>query len=450
MALKARILPKFPARVLATNGLSITKTNGVWTFGRDTGALTSLLSVAPADLDNIFLVTYNSVGSPTYARIPLDVLLTAISGGLDATLVAIAGTAPTADQAIYFTGADTAATYSLTAVARSLLDDTTAGAMLTTLGVSAFAQTILDDPNAGAVRTTIGAVASGPNTDITSIYLDNTGLKLKDTNASHGLIVAPGSDLTADRTLTVTTGDSNRTLTISGNPTINQDTSTTGSPSFVSMQTSAASQSLSFNMLDTGGDHTLNLSVNENLSASRSLQVTVSNANRTLAITGNATINQDTSTTGSPTFNAVTLTTDLTVANGGTGVSNGAAVCLGYLKGINLNATGDNSITLTLPTGITSYRVQLVRIHNVGTTASLTTAQAGVFTGAGGTGTTIVTATALSSLTQNTINTAGAALDLTVVPTNAFFNHTTMFFRVTVAQGAAATADVYIYGFAFP
>lgn len=68
---------------------------------------------------------------------------------------------------------------------------------------------------AGDARTALSAAASGANTDITSVYLNNTGLKLKDTNASHGLIIAPGSNLTADRTLTVTTGDAARTLDIS-------------------------------------------------------------------------------------------------------------------------------------------------------------------------------------------------------------------------------------------
>jgi hypothetical protein len=50
--------------------------------------------------------------------------------------------------------------------------------------------------------------------------IPNIGLKILDTNASHYLSIVPGSDLTADRTLTVTTGDSSRTLTMSGDATI--------------------------------------------------------------------------------------------------------------------------------------------------------------------------------------------------------------------------------------
>lgn len=75
----------------------------------------------------------------------------------------------------------------------------------------------------------------------TSLTLANTGLHLLDTNASHDLIIAPGSDLTADHTLTVTTGDADRTLTISGNATVSQDYSTTGNPQFATIELGAAS-----------------------------------------------------------------------------------------------------------------------------------------------------------------------------------------------------------------
>lgn len=64
------------------------------------------------------------------------------------------------------------------------------------------------------------------------VPFDNTGLHILDTDASHDLIIAPGSDLTADRTLTITTGDAARTLTMTGNITGNQDVSTTASPTF--------------------------------------------------------------------------------------------------------------------------------------------------------------------------------------------------------------------------
>ena len=55
---------------------------------------------------------------------------------------------------------------------------------------------------------------------ITLVTLGNTGLHLFDTDASHDLIVSPGSNLTADRTLTITTGDADRTLTINASTTL--------------------------------------------------------------------------------------------------------------------------------------------------------------------------------------------------------------------------------------
>lgn len=54
------------------------------------------------------------------------------------------------------------------------------------------------------------------DTMIGSLVVPNaSGLKIKDTDASHTLGVVGGSNLTADRTLTLTTGDANRTLDIS-------------------------------------------------------------------------------------------------------------------------------------------------------------------------------------------------------------------------------------------
>jgi hypothetical protein len=47
---------------------------------------------------------------------------------------------------------------------------------------------------------------------------------LFDTDASHELIVVPGSNLTANRTLTVATGDADRTLTLNNSVALNTST----------------------------------------------------------------------------------------------------------------------------------------------------------------------------------------------------------------------------------
>lgn len=49
----------------------------------------------------------------------------------------------------------------------------------------------------------------------TGLTFPNTGLHVLDTDSSHDLILKTGSNLTADRTLTIITGDANRTLDIS-------------------------------------------------------------------------------------------------------------------------------------------------------------------------------------------------------------------------------------------
>jgi hypothetical protein len=51
--------------------------------------------------------------------------------------------------------------------------------------------------------------------DWTGIHtFDSDAVQIDDTNASHQLIITPGSDLAADRVLTITTGDAARTLTL--------------------------------------------------------------------------------------------------------------------------------------------------------------------------------------------------------------------------------------------
>lgn len=48
-------------------------------------------------------------------------------------------------------------------------------------------------------------------------FLNSSGIKILDTNASHSLGLVVGSDLTADRTLTIAPGDASRSITLGGN-----------------------------------------------------------------------------------------------------------------------------------------------------------------------------------------------------------------------------------------
>jgi hypothetical protein len=111
-------------------------------------------------------------------------------------------------------------------------------------------------------RTSLG-VGTGDSPAFTGVTLNNTGLHLLDTNASHDLIIAPGSDLTGDRTLTLTTGDAARTVTINGNPTLNdwfdQSVKQAASPTFGGMTltgdiTATTAGGLDINLGASSGD----------------------------------------------------------------------------------------------------------------------------------------------------------------------------------------------------
>jgi len=69
------------------------------------------------------------------------------------------------------------------------------------------------------------AAGDGQNLLPTTITLPNVGgLHILDTDSSHDLVIQPGSNLTVDRILTLTTGDAARTLTLGGDTTLNGGT----------------------------------------------------------------------------------------------------------------------------------------------------------------------------------------------------------------------------------
>jgi len=78
--------------------------------------------------------------------------------------------------------------------------------------------TITATANETTVANGAASITIGIANDVvipTSITIPNTGLHILDSNASHVLIIKPGSDLSADRQLTITTGDAARTITLS-------------------------------------------------------------------------------------------------------------------------------------------------------------------------------------------------------------------------------------------
>ena len=119
--------------------------------------------------------------------------------------------------------------------------------------------------------------------------------------------------------------------------------------------------------------------------------------------------------------------------------SNQAIRLLASATGVNVNATGDQAVLQIINS--TNYSVSNVVFTNAST--SLTTAAAGVFTAPSAGGTAIVANAALSALTGSTV------VSQRTVAATATQSGQNLYVNVGTAQGAAATMDVYVYGYDF-
>ncbi len=116
--------------------------------------------------------------------------------------------------------------------------------------------------------------------------------------------------------------------------------------------------------------------------------------------------------------------------------TNQAIRLLASYQGVNVNQTGDTVLPL-LDTA--NYSVSNVIFTNA--SISLTTALAGVFTAPSAGGTAIVANAALSALTGSTV------VSQRTVASTAVQTGQNLYVNVGTAQGAAATMDVYVYGY---
>ncbi len=113
---------------------------------------------------------------------------------------------------------------------------------------------------------------------------------------------------------------------------------------------------------------------------------------------------------------------------------------------LNLNATGDTAVTITMPQGATRWVLFAVRLSNSTGNLPNGTGTLGLYTGAGRTGTTLVTQQLLNGvITSQSDGTAGnAGTTSTAVGATQSFTATTIYLNVQTAQGATAAVDVAI------
>lgn len=229
---------------------------------------------------------------------------------------------------------------------------------------------------------------------LSTLTFSNTGLHILDTNATHDLILSPGSNLTADRTLTIVTGDTNRTLTIAGDSTVSQDYSTSASPQFsginvgnasdttitrvsagkiavagdqigtlggsqtwagindftggatiIQLLLSATALSGGFGITDTDAGQVMLLACGSNLTANRTLTISPGDSNRTLTFTNDVSIG-GTNTGDQNLFGTVAVSGQSDV------VADSTSDTLTLVNGTNITITTDastDSITIASP-----------------------------------------------------------------------------------------------------
>lgn len=113
---------------------------------------------------------------------------------------------------------------------------------------------------------------------------------------------------------------------------------------------------------------------------------------------------------------------------------------LAVLKNWDLNTVGDTAVTI--PNGGQRYYITDVIPTNASTSLGSSSATLGLYTAVSGGGTAIVTAATATGLT-----TSAKCRRSTVASSADTFTASTLYARIGVAHGSAATADLYIFGY---
>lgn len=137
--------------------------------------------------------------------------------------------------------------------------------------------------------------------------------------------------------------------------------------------------------------------------------------------------------------------TDGVLGDAGVTFQNTNAEFVATITSINFNQISfDNQILINLPAGYTRWRCTRVLIS--GASGSLSTATAGLFTGATGTGTQIVASGSAITVTSGTADTNHNMQSMTIANQDTLcYSDTAIYWRNQVAQGVAATGNVSVF-----